>query len=341
MANPSEHSSLRTSSEHALPAAYSASCYDCAEHVCFLPIVMTEGELGQVERQVGLADLVIGADHAPLEQAPKAIQVRGMDVPAHIFTSGMIHGLMRELQLQPGIAGMLIRRHEGHVLADGLPNETAQRHAICVFNNLADYIPFPRNRANDAHFPAADASRMGPLAAMPVLILAPDVGFIYLDFTHELAESAIFHGGSDAMAHIPGSPVVAGPDLAMDLQGTDPLLALRHQVDHLEPDRQGIVGVLENGLRNDGEAVAIASAALFAFAHPMKRLALQSVNFLIRATRALYAVRPAFLGEKLLAGFFGREARHQAAQGHRLLGHDPLRWWREYSLFYRVVSSAT
>lgn len=343
MVNATASPSVHTSSEHASPATCSASCYDRAKDIRFLAVVVTERELGQVQRQVGLADLVIGADHAPLEQAPEAIQVRRVDIPAHIFALRMAHRLMRIADLvQFPIAAVVISRDQRDIGINRLLHKAAHRFSGDGFNDLGHNIAFASNRANDGDFAAASCSRATTfLAPVPVLILAADIGFIDFDFAHELAESSVLHRRSDAMAHIPGRPVVAAADLPMDLQGADPLLTLRHQVDHLEPDRQGIVRVLENGLANDGEAIAVPSAALFAFADPMKRLALQCVHFLVLATRALHAVGPAFLGEKLLARFFCREAFHQAAQGHCLLGHDPLRCWREYSAVYRVVSSAT
>ncbi len=81
MANGAEHSLPDTSSEHAVPATCSAACYDRREDVGILPVVMTERELSQIQRQIGLADVVISTHHATLQQAPEAVQVRRMDVP--------------------------------------------------------------------------------------------------------------------------------------------------------------------------------------------------------------------------------------------------------------------
>lgn len=109
-------SSAHTSSEHVSPAACSAFCYDRSEHVAVLSVVGPERELGQVQRQVGLADLVISADHATLEQAPEAIQVRGVDVPAHIFALRMADGLVRKAKvLQLPIAAVVTGRHQGDI----------------------------------------------------------------------------------------------------------------------------------------------------------------------------------------------------------------------------------
>ncbi len=47
MANVVAHSSLRTSSEPALPVANSAVCYDCIKDVSILAVVMSERDLAR------------------------------------------------------------------------------------------------------------------------------------------------------------------------------------------------------------------------------------------------------------------------------------------------------
>lgn len=49
----------------------SASCYEPAENVFVLPIVVAEGKLGQIQRQILLAYLMVIADHATLEKRPE------------------------------------------------------------------------------------------------------------------------------------------------------------------------------------------------------------------------------------------------------------------------------
>lgn len=59
------------------------------EDVRILAVIVTIAELRQVQRQILFAHLVVRADNTTLQETPKAIQVRRMDVPAHIFTLGM------------------------------------------------------------------------------------------------------------------------------------------------------------------------------------------------------------------------------------------------------------
>ena len=64
----------------------SASSHSCPENIWILPIVESKLELVQVERQIFLAHIVIGADDAALHQGPKRFDVVRMDVPANVFS---------------------------------------------------------------------------------------------------------------------------------------------------------------------------------------------------------------------------------------------------------------
>ncbi len=326
MANGVEHSGPHILAEHAVPAAWSAICYDRREDVRILPVVMTERELSQIQRQIGLADVVIGAHHATLEQAPEAIEVGRVDVPAHILTLRVVHALVRKFALQSGIARMIIGRDQGHASIHRFTHEVAQRHAIRVLNDFADHVTFAGNRADHANLAASHAREVGFLAAMAVLILTTDIRFINLDFAHELRKTAVLHGGSDPVAHIPSRFVGTAADLALDLQGADALLALGHEVNDLEPHAQVVVGVLKHGFRDHRESIPVPSAAFFGLAGPMKRASFQLIHLLIAATRAFHAIRPTAFLQELLAGFFGREPLHQLRECLSRLGrHAGLR----------------
>jgi hypothetical protein len=67
--------------EAAASVANSASCYDQIEDVGVLAVVETEGKLIEIQRQIILADVMVCANHATLEQRPERFDVVGMDVP--------------------------------------------------------------------------------------------------------------------------------------------------------------------------------------------------------------------------------------------------------------------
>jgi len=251
---------------------------------------------------------------------------------------GMVDRLMDKLPLQSGIAGVFIGCYQRNIFAHRLPNKIAERVAIGVFDDLANHIALTRYCANDADFP-----QLGPPIWLPmaILILATNVRFIDFHFAHQLRKSAVLHRRSNAMAHIPGRAVVAAPDLAMNLQRADTLLALGHEIDDLEPGTDWVVGILKDGFCNDRKPIAVPSATVFRFADPVKRLGLQFVDLHVLTARALHAIRPTLLLEKLLARFFGREAFHQLRQRHAGFRHhvQPSLCWRGFFMNDLWVSS--
>lgn len=312
-ADQAAYSLDHTSCWHASPLACSAFCYHIIEDVRILAVIVAIAELREIQRQIVFAHLVEGADHATLQQAPEAIQVCGMDIPAHIFTFTVIDGLVRELAMQSGIARMFVSGHQRDLLTDRIPHEVAQGQTVCILNDLADYVTLASNRTNntDLSFPAF---YIVPFCNMAVSILSADVRLVYLNFAHQFAKASILHSGSNAMARIPGGSIGSTADDALDLQGADTLLAGQHQKNDLKPRLQGVVRVLKDGFCNHREAVAIASTAFLALTDPVKWAALYRKHLGIVAAWAGYAIGPAALLKKRLAGFFGLESLHHAAE---------------------------
>ena len=87
--------------------------------------------------------------------------------------------------------------------------------------------------------------------------------------------------------------IVAAADLAMNLKRAYSLFALSHQVNDLEPSAKRVVGILENGLRDNREAVTVFSAAVLSLAKPMERSGFQFIYLLVVATLGTNPVRPA------------------------------------------------
>ena len=66
-----------------------------SENVHVLSVVVTELELGNVERHILGADLVERADHAALHQGPETLNRVGMDGTDNIFMRLVPNGTMR------------------------------------------------------------------------------------------------------------------------------------------------------------------------------------------------------------------------------------------------------
>ena len=222
----------------------------------------------------------------------------------------MINRLMRELLAQAMVAGVLIRGDQRHSVRDRFTHKAAHGHAIRRLDHSADDIALAGDRANDRGLAALSLDLVLLLIPMLVRILAANVGFINFHFAHEFSKATVLHGRSDAMAHIPGGPIGPAANDPLNLQGTNAFFALQHQVNHLEPGLERIVGIFKDRSRYHGKAIAVPSATRLGLTNPMKRAALERKYLGIVAARTMYAFRPAPFLQELLAGVFVLEARH-------------------------------
>jgi hypothetical protein len=209
--------------------ASSASCYHRIEDVRVLPIVEAEGKFIQVQGQVLATDIVIRADHAALEQAPKRFDVVRVNVAAHVNAVAMPNNFVRIIR-DLTVGRVLIGREQCHFVRDRLFDEPIEGCSVCLFDHFTDHVALTTDSANDRNFLAGlTASPMALFIPMAVLVLSADIGFIDFDLPKKLREVAILHRCPNALTHIPSRPVVAASDLAMDLERGNPLLALSHR----------------------------------------------------------------------------------------------------------------
>lgn len=88
-------------------------------------------------------------DHATLQQAPKAIQVRRMDISTHILALRMAHLLIRMRLLEWRIAVVFISGEQRNPFAYRLSDEAQERSASARSMTWATTLPF-RALPNDA-----------------------------------------------------------------------------------------------------------------------------------------------------------------------------------------------
>jgi hypothetical protein len=296
----------------------SACCDHALEYVGMLPVVMPEGEFVEVEREVVFRDVMERAHDAPLNERPEAINVRGMDFPAHVLASAMADKLVGPSILNPLIPPMLVCGNQINALRDRLMDEPIQCEHIGTLDHLRHDVALTGDGAEDSNLSGAAASALSfgdalaDSAPMPVLGFPADVGFINLDHAGQLLEFLILHGRSDTVTHIPGRPVGTRADGTLNLQGAHPLLTLAHEVDYLEPDVERVVGVLEDRSHQRREAVALL-ATLLALPRPGTG---ELMNLRVLTARACDAIRPAQLNQVAFAGVLGGEPRIQLCECH-------------------------
>ncbi len=294
----------------------SAPSYGAAKDVGVVPIVESKTELRKVERQILSADTVICADHAALEQAPKIVDMRSVDVAAYILARTVPNELMREHWGQILIGIGFIGRNQINFVADHSAHESVQRRLVGVFDHLADNVSLPANRADNGNLIDCAFGVRTLLASMLVFEFAADIGFVHFDDAHQLSELRIVHRSAQAMAHIEGCAIRTRADHPMDLECANSLLASEHQVENVKPHAQRVFRVLENCLDRQREPIRVTLAAFWIGAFPVPRLRNRIDVILFAATRADCTVRPAPLSEIRAAGILIGKHPLKLADGH-------------------------
>lgn len=295
----------------------SAASYRLSKDVVIVPIVESELEFREVERQIFLADVMVRPNYPALQQAPERFDIVRVDLAAHVFARAVSDDFVWKEMSQIAVSAPFIRCDQIDFLGHGLFDEPAQGVSGRVFDDLADYIALARDRADDGRLAGVGCATAAILLAilpMPVFLLAADVDFVNFDDPHEPFELWVFHRGSQPMAHIPSGLVCAAADLTLNLKRADTFLAVQDLPENLEPRLERVLGILENRAADDTEAVVLAG-----FTEPVEGPRVELVNAGVAATRATdHAVPPAMLQHELLAGIVSWKGFHQLAERHHV-----------------------
>ena len=130
-------------------SSFSARAHSCSEDVRIVPVVIPELKLGDIERQVLGADLVEGADHAALNEAPEAFDGLGVDCAHHVLALAVVNGGVREFLVQELVADPLVRAEQAHLVRYRLPDEGAQRFSPRIGNHAGDHVALTLNGASN------------------------------------------------------------------------------------------------------------------------------------------------------------------------------------------------
>lgn len=265
--------------------ASSTSCQDRLEKVGVLPIVMTELKLSQVDWKI-FADVLIRAHDGALQERPERFDVLSVNLAAHVFALTVAHDFMLRNEAIPRV---FVGCDKAYIICHYFSHEATKRRSISILDDLASYVAFAADRTNDRSLAGRTACHRNLLVPMAVVVLATNVGFVYLDRAHKFREVFILHCGTDALKYVPSRLIRARTDHSMNLKGRDALFALAHQIDNFKPRPQWIVGVLENRLDNNGESIAVLLAIT---ALPVESL-FERVDLIVATSRAFnHAIRP-------------------------------------------------
>jgi len=256
-----------------------------------LAVGVPEIELGQIPVQVLLAHVEVAADDSALQDRKEAFDRVSGERPAHVFVGTVVDGFVAEVRSHAPIVPRFVGAEDRSVV-DLIEENWAKLVGSDVANVEGANATAALDQRQDG-FLAIDAASK-PLTAMPVLFLAADVGFIDFHgftFAAERAKLAVLHRFANTVSEKP-SGFHAALEHPLNLTGRNALLAGAHQVDHLKPQVQGKVAILEDSPHADSEG-ATAGIAL-AKANPAA-LALQApdaVGVTVATMRASRAIRP-------------------------------------------------
>ncbi len=302
----------------------SASCYRLAEYIRFLAVVKSELKLVQIQRQIFFAHVMVGTDHATFQETPKTLDALGVNVAAHVLTSGMPNKLMLTVvNADRIVAAPFVRDYQCRVSLGNFADESGQGFRVRAFNHLADDIALARDCADYGHLASmrrASAAVLLAILPMAINVLSADECFIHFHDSHQLPELRVFHSSAETHAHIPRGLIRAGSEHPMDLECTDSLLRRDHQVQNLEPHEQRLLRFLENGSGSQREAIGRAGfrAALHTLPMPRSRHAL--VHVIIVAAWTTRASGPASQEQICTACFLIGKQRVELAE--RQLSHE-------------------
>jgi hypothetical protein len=300
--------------EHDASASYSAACYEQIEHIGLFPVIMPERELGEVERQIFLRNVVKASYDATLQQGPKRIDVLSMNDPAHVLALTMLYGFVFVRIAQIAIAVCLVRSDEINLVAYRLAYEAIKCRRVGGIDHFADNVAFARYGGNYRNLAGSAFSiRADAFTAVLVLFLTTYERLIDLDNTHQFLELFIIHRSADARAHVPDR-LVAGLVVehgALDLKGAHTLLRVQHQEADRKPSLERVLGVFKHSAGNQREPITLLSALVTLPVPSARKL----VHLIGVASRALdLTVWPAMLKQEQFAGFFVRKKLVQIAQ---------------------------
>jgi hypothetical protein len=294
----------------------SAACYRFLKHIGVHAIVVAELKLRDVQRHIFCAHLVERADHAALEQRPKAFNRVRVNRADHVLLFVVLHGLARVFD-QAIVNLVIVSRQQADFVGDDFAHEALRRFGVDVAENPSDHVALALYRANDRRL--AGGLRAGhavvPLFPVTVLVLAADKRFVNLDYAAKLFLRRD-QCRADFVAHGMGRLVAAEAHHALDLERAHSLLARQHQMGDAEPVSEGLLGVLEDRPGQTREPIALRRAFP---ALPVKRLVARGVvQVWVAATRAVDALRPAACDQVAKASLIvtDRKAVLELSRGH-------------------------
>jgi len=157
--------------EAAASGANSASCYNRVENIRVLAIVKAKRELVQIQREIVRAYLVVGANHATLEQRPERFNRVCVDRSDHILLFGMVDGLVIVGAAEIPVGTAFIGRQQARIARYRLAHEIRLLLRAIAGDRLTDHVPLASYRAD--HGSLAGIGSAAPRVFLAILLTCP------------------------------------------------------------------------------------------------------------------------------------------------------------------------
>jgi hypothetical protein len=294
-----------------------ASPNRCSKNVRVLPVVITELELGNIERHIFPAHFVERTDDAALEDRPEAFDGLSVDRADDVLTSRMVNSRVWIILIEGIVAWILIGAKQTDFMGDGFANERGERIGSDIRNHARNNIAFAADSADDWSFAGTDAACSATAAAfIPMSVFGQAANESFIDFDNSAQLINVLHeSSSDLVAHEPSGPIRSEAHISVDLQGAHAFLARKHKMDHAEPLPQGLVRVLENRSCDMGEAIISSGRRAFV-AQPVPLHCAVFFDLHVATTRARHAFWPTATSEIGATSIFVRKSLFPLRDGH-------------------------
>lgn len=266
-----------------------ASAYRRSENVVIEPIVIFELTFSDVERQIFVTYLVVAADDAALEDAPKAFNRVRVDCADHVLPRAVHYRLVRVV-VQAQVTAMFVGGEQTDVYRNGFPNEFLHVLFGNELQNASYYVALALYRADDRSLSRGSMfAAPAALADVFVVVFAADPRLINFDNAAELIHVFFDKCGANFVAHAPSGLDRTKAHVAPDLPRANTFFGGQHQMGNLEPIPQWLIRVLKDCASDMGKPIAVRGTL---FALPMMAGS-QRVDLGIAAAGANHTVRPA------------------------------------------------
>lgn len=285
-----------------------------------LPAIESEGHFFQISGEMFRGDFMPCSSDTALQERKGVFDGVCVDFAINVDPAAVIDSLVpipmeSSFHHRFGVAYPIIRDNYVHILADVLADVFGKGRGLSVLDMEQPQLPIA--------LPDADYDLLvrKMRTSSSALLLAADIGLVYLDHAIKGSLLRFQHSGADAMAEVPRGLIAADFEDSLHLQSRDAFLRFAEKECGDKPLGQGQVGVVKNRASHDGELRLAIDAAENGVAVD------HTGDFFLPAFRADWAGRPAELLQILPALAIAVESLRKLRKsktrknGH---GHSPM-----------------